>query len=470
MQLDDSQKIYTFIFALYLIGFVLFKWSHLDIAFFWDESWVYAPAISYMADNGPSIFPGKVDLYLTRGHPLFFHFLGGCWLSIFGKSMISYHGFALFISVFSLSAMFLSIRQLWDDKIAFFSTTFTGVQLMFLAQSSMVLPEVLVMILCFLSIYYSVTSKWKSYIVIGSLLLLTKESGLVCIMACNLFFFFRVVFSKSSFLEFGKSLLPYLSLIIFFIVQKLEYGWFFYPEHVDMMNFSLDAVKSKLAIILDVMFVQQYRVYFFGVVLVLTLLSFEQILRIKLYKSQRKFLVCSLIFILAYSLFSALNFITMRYILILFPFTFLFSSIAIVKSLEGIKFLSLGIYFTVISMFIYFHDERFPAFDANLSYLEYCPTQLELVEYLEENNYYNEAIYTDFLNETALKEKYAGYRSSTEKFTTLNDYENQHKPHFKIINSIESAGQKEALANQSNATLIQHFGDEQIWFELYKID
>ncbi len=181
MQFDESHKIYPITFILFLIGFICFKWSHLNIGFFWDESWVYAPAISYMADNGPSLFPGKVDLYLTRGHPLLFHFSGGCWLSLFGKSLVSYHLFPLTISVLSLSGMFLAIRQLWDDKIALFSTCLMGVQLMFLAQSSMVLPEVLVMILCFASIFYATSKYWKSYFIFGSLLLLTKESGVLII-------------------------------------------------------------------------------------------------------------------------------------------------------------------------------------------------------------------------------------------------------------------------------------------------
>ena len=41
----------------------------------WDEIWVYAPALTEMAEIGPTLLPGVLDAELSRGHPLLFHFL-----------------------------------------------------------------------------------------------------------------------------------------------------------------------------------------------------------------------------------------------------------------------------------------------------------------------------------------------------------------------------------------------------------
>jgi len=86
-----------FIILLILV-LILLKLSWLNLPFYWDEAWSYAMAIFDMANNGPTIIPGHADNLLTRGHPLFFYFIASSWLVIFGKTVVSAHIFALFIS------------------------------------------------------------------------------------------------------------------------------------------------------------------------------------------------------------------------------------------------------------------------------------------------------------------------------------------------------------------------------------
>ena len=56
-----------------LIGFIILKWDALFLPYFWDEAWVYMPAIRTMAEKGPSILPGSIEADLYTGHPLFFY-------------------------------------------------------------------------------------------------------------------------------------------------------------------------------------------------------------------------------------------------------------------------------------------------------------------------------------------------------------------------------------------------------------
>ncbi len=422
-----------------------------------------------MCDAGPSLLPGKVELYLTRGHPLLFHFIGGVWLKIFGKSFVSYHALPLFISVFSLSSGFYIIKTVLNPKVAFYSMSLLMCQLIFIAQSSMVLPEVLVMSLSFLTLFAFAKKNWTLYVLSGLLLLLTKESGVVCILACNVLAFAKVIFRKETVGYLIRSIIPYLSMLLFFGIQKWTYGWFFYPEHVSMMEFTPNLVLAKLESIGKDLFINQNRAWLFGIIFLSVMLSFEQMQRIKLNNFQKDFFLLGSIFTLGYILFSSLNFLTSRYLIVLFPFIIMGGVMVLFWSMEGLGKLAHVILWSLLIMFVCNHNERFPAKDINLSYLEYCPTQSKLVSYLEENNHYQDYIYTDFLNLSALQEPYAGYRKTSDIFIHLNKWDEQPSPYLKIINSVESGHEKSSLDDNPKAKLIQHFGDQNIWFRLYQI-
>ena len=85
-----------------LLVFVALKIPHLHYAYFWDESWPYAPALRAMYLHGPGLMPNAIDPELSRGHPLLFHALAATWMKIFGTSHVSLHSFALLISILFL--------------------------------------------------------------------------------------------------------------------------------------------------------------------------------------------------------------------------------------------------------------------------------------------------------------------------------------------------------------------------------
>src|SRR4051812_16040636 len=89
-----------------VVGFILFKIPHLYLPFYWDEAWVYAPAIKIMSQQGLSMLPGAIPVEYSRGHPLFFHFLGSGWIKLFGDNNFSVHCFALLISTLLILATY----------------------------------------------------------------------------------------------------------------------------------------------------------------------------------------------------------------------------------------------------------------------------------------------------------------------------------------------------------------------------
>ena len=85
-----------FIAAAILFAFLSFPL--IDVPFYWDEIWVYAPALTEMAEIGPTLLPGVLDAELSRGHPLLFHFLGGIFINLFGDDLTTFRLYALLIS------------------------------------------------------------------------------------------------------------------------------------------------------------------------------------------------------------------------------------------------------------------------------------------------------------------------------------------------------------------------------------
>lgn len=234
-----------------LLIFIALKFEHLFLPHYWDESWSYATAVHAMYEAGPSLLPGNVDPVYTRGHPLLFYFLSSSWLTVFGSTLFSKHVFALCISIAMIVTMFYIGKRLFQNVWAGLGlSTLWMAQSMFFAQSSMLLPEVLVALFTLLSIYSFSVQRWWSLALWLSLLLLTKESGLVVWGGIGLA---GLVVSRQSrdwgyFKKMVSSLsIPFIAIVAFFTYQYSVYGWVFFPEHVGMMRLSLGNIEQILS-------------------------------------------------------------------------------------------------------------------------------------------------------------------------------------------------------------------------------
>src|SRR6188508_3339693 len=93
-------------FLVVVIVFIYFKLQHLPLPYFWDEAWVYAPAVNHLYQHKLSLLPDAMPVDLSRGHPPLFHFLAACWQKLFGASIPSTPAFAVTVSVALLSVLF----------------------------------------------------------------------------------------------------------------------------------------------------------------------------------------------------------------------------------------------------------------------------------------------------------------------------------------------------------------------------
>jgi len=145
---------------LFLIGllaviiiFIGVKIPFLSLPYYWDEAWAYGPAIRTMESTGLGILPNALPPELSRGHPLLFHFLGAGWMKLFGTSVTAAHIFPLLVSVLLLVAVYAFGKKIFLSSKAGFTAAFAlALQPIFLAQSGLLSPEVLLALFSLVSV------------------------------------------------------------------------------------------------------------------------------------------------------------------------------------------------------------------------------------------------------------------------------------------------------------------------------
>jgi predicted membrane-bound dolichyl-phosphate-mannose-protein mannosyltransferase len=156
---------------------LIIKIPHLGFPFSWDESWSYYQAILKMAENGPTLLPGNIELIDSRGHPLLFYFVSSVWINIVPGVTIFTRVLPLLISVAVLVAFHQMLQKQTNPMVAAISTLLLSVQSLFLAQASLLLPEMMLTLWLILSLHFYLERRFWWFAFTGTLMILTKETG-----------------------------------------------------------------------------------------------------------------------------------------------------------------------------------------------------------------------------------------------------------------------------------------------------
>ena len=476
---------------LFIILFVVFKINHLQLPYFWDEAWSYIPAVFKMYEKRPTLIPGNVDPMLFRGHPLFFYFIESSWMKVAGTSIVSLKSLSLILSVLLMLATFylgIIIKDAWFGLIC---TICMSVQAIFVAQSSFVLPEVLVSLLTVgIFIAYFKKIVWME-IICSSLVLLTKESGIVIVVSVILFSFMEIAFPwfyeknndqnisifttsqrdnkigesvQRKILKLILRFIPLLFFFIFIILQKKQMGWFFFPEHINMMTTDFSHFLKKLQRITTYIFIQQGRLY-------LTLLGAISFLYV-LFRKRREmpifYLLHILFFIIGYIIFSALNFFANRYILSVLPFLVLIFVYPIFQ-LKGIsKWIPIALFLVIIIAIVrYTFTNKSPS-DHTLGFVDAVKVDQEVVQYCEQQHWENKIIMGYFLMHYYLNYPEIGYRGDTLSGSFQITPNLNSNPEIAIIPSLRLLDELIAIRNSPDWKLIKRFEKNQTWVEIYE--
>lgn len=465
-----TKNIYNIGLLLIIIILIVIKIPHLNLPFFWDEAWSYAPAVEKMYHAGPSLLPGKILDWFTRGHPLLFYFLSSLWLKIFGTSLIAVHSFPLLLSVLLLISIFYLGKIIYNEALGLISVLLFAVQSIFLTQSAMLLPEILMTLLSVLTIIGYISKKPMIEIIFGSLLVMTKETGIVlilCILLHRLIFYFLIERKNIDFLKIIKQLIissiPLLVITIFFIIQKIKMGYFFYPEHMGMLTLNLSSIINKFISIFNYMAIRQSR----------NVLTFITILTILYLLLKRKHLEIDwkpvgfiLLFIFFYILFSAVNFFTIRYTLSIIPLYLIICDYIILSVIKKYKIVSFVVFILIILFpFIYTVKTRNSS-DNTLGYINNVKVHKQVVEFCEKKNWYDTGISTHFLMTFNLKNPFLGYLNSDETFKHVNTTIDENSE-IVIISNIELNEKLEVIRHSKEYELIKRFEKDNAWSEIY---
>lgn len=426
---------------------------------------MYGPAVRLMAINGISLLPDALPVDLYRGHPMLFHTLNAIWLKIAGNTVFSAHIFNLLISCILIYVVYLFCKKFFNEQIGVAAAFVFSLQAVFLAQSTLVLPEVMLALFSLTALYFYLQNKYILYIIFSAAALLTKETGIAVIIACGIhyaYFKWDKRNSKFSYLKgMAKMVLPVIPFIVFLLLQKKMQGWYFFPEHIGYISLDFKEVWSKFMTryITFTFLLQGRNLLFFGLILSLGLL---------IYKKEKiphvEILVALLIFILIYSLIGSLNFFSKRYILSNIP-VFIVMSMGLAFTVFRNKFILWGFLAVyAVAQIQYIEDKNNS--DHTLGFADAVKANQSMVDYCLEKNMKNDSIAVFFIQARIMTDPLAGYIQKDEVFTKLTDRLNESK--YAIISNYDTRDDFLNHRKRKDVVLLKRFEYGKAWIELYK--
>lgn len=248
---------------LICVVFTLIKLPFLDLPYFWDEAWVYAPAVLDMLQNGPSLSPDSINPLLSRGHPILFHFLATCWMTVFGSSFVSAHSFSVFMALMLIISVYKLGESLHSKAIGFWAAFLLGVQPIFIQQAGFLLPEITLAVFVALTIKAFLEKKKWMFLLAGTCMLLTKETGILVIGMLGLIDLVDLVRSRNFQVKRLAQTIwigsPVVLAFGYFLVQYLQFGWFMFPEHVSMFDTDPETWSKKFNLVFSSLILEQER-------------------------------------------------------------------------------------------------------------------------------------------------------------------------------------------------------------------
>ncbi len=452
--------------VLSLLGMNAFALQYIHLGHFWDEAWVYVPALKEMSLKGVSLFPHTISVELTRGHPLLFHFIGGWWYKLFGLSNEAGHSYALLLANVTLVIIYLGTRKVVGPLGAFFTVLFIIVQPIFLTQSAMVFPEMMVTLFAVLAAFAYHQQRVSLFVVALSCLLYTKESGLVYFMAFLIWDLFRIIFLKDTFKLLLKYTIPVLVIIAHPLILYWNFEWFLFPEHTSLILDDIEDVKWQLRRVFEQNFHVQGREWLFFPIMALMVLesrirpfwvkliliaaafsAFKVLfikwvvpdwamililltaciappfvwlkLRVKEQTSQTTHLLAvGFLALVGYVIFSAINFFTIRYLLSSIVLTTILVSIGLWKSFIPV-WAKTVVSVVLVCVPLYYTATLRDVGEVNLGLYDDLQAQQNAVDWIVDNVSQDAWICTNFVSAHYLLYPHAGYLSEEERYQLL---------------------------------------------------
>lgn len=462
-----TKQVTNYIFLLPVILLIVIKIPHLALPYFWDEAWSYFPAIEQMAKTGPSLIPGAIPLEFSKGHPQLFLFLSSLWMKFTPNSILAERLLPLLISVSLLLIIYFELKKIVNRQAGVIAITLLSVQSLFLAQATMLLPEMLVALLLILSLLAFYRGHYIKYALVSSLMVLTKETAIIYAFVIGIFYLGNLLKQDKRGDFKWRNLLfiltPGIVYSLFLLLHYLSFHVFFYATHLNDINLSGQLVWKKIGNGFNVIFTHYGRLLISIIsIIVLILISIK---RLKIAHKRLLWLIITCIF--TFIVFSAINVFILRYLLgamVLFITGF---SVLIAEAIKN-KYIQTALVLLISAVSLFFSLTNKKITDSDLGYVQVVNLQEEMVHYCESNKLYDEPISASFNLMYALENPDLGYRTTQINFENLKNWDQyQHAKYF--IYDCTYDDPKNTLSDiKYNFKLLKSFRNEQAWGFIYE--
>lgn len=408
-----NNKIYPIGLGLILVVFAILKLSYLKLGCYWDETWPFSYAIYQLHEHWPLILPNTIDPYITRGHPLLFHFLVSTWMAIFGDSLVVAKAFPLFLSLLTLIAIYKFGEHFFSPRTGLLAAALLAVQAVFYSQSTLLLLEVQLTLFTILTFLFYFKKNRFLYILFGSFAILTKETGITVIAALGIWHLVNYLANIKStkfrdfFVEGLWIIAPIGVSFLYFVLQRILNGWFLFPIHVGFMSFDHTVILDKFEHGLYLIFKFQDK-KLITIFAVFSLIIAILLRSLTLSKKQWQIIHLAVWFLLLFNIFGSLNYLSDRYYLPAIA-VFIFLAVALISKVARNNFVwfFIAILLFGVSAKYLINDKGLS--DTDKGYKDVVKVHQKAINYLIENNLQNKNIYTHFILREAMKATYPGY-------------------------------------------------------------
>lgn len=405
---------------------------NLWLPYFYDEAWSYIPSIVKMKEAGPSLLPGVIPIDYCKGHPQFFFFISALWMKLVSGNIILMRLLPLLFSIGTILAIYLGLLKLANWESAFIASLLISVQSMFLAQAIFLLPEMLMTFLFVLSFFFFLDRRFLAYSITSTLMILTKETAIIFPVIFGIFYLLTLL-KKTNREKFRHRyllalMMPGIIYLLFLFLHYRAFGVVFYGDHLQYVlsdrPFILDKIHLAYThILLD--YGRRYIWICFIIGFIIWLMQKPQ---------NGSLVILGILSFLAFMSFSIFNFYSQRYGLVAIVLFIILAGF-IVGQLRFNQYIKVGITLILASVCLYYSLTEKQNADIDLGYVETIKIHKDLVQYCEENNFYDEPLSVSFNMIFALKEKDLGYVKGLREFTNVMDWKHYMKGHYYIYES-----------------------------------
>lgn len=425
-----SRSVLSLVFLSIVLGAVLIsRYPALNLPLFWDELGVYGQSVFYLLEHGVSIEPRALDPELSRGHPMLYVFVNALFTSLCGATIFNLHLFNLSIALCLILATY-ALGKLWvNEWVGCVAAALLAAQPIFHAQATLILPEMSLALAAVGMLYAYHKSYYILYILSGFIAVWIKETAIFIPGALLLLELVRFPAYKAQgnlFTWFKKTLWiasPWLGFGIFLIIQRAQNGWFLFPYHTSLFDWSPTTILSKLGWYLSFLFYKQGRFLWLILLFVALYRYFRTSLQSTKISNYAPYLSTAFVYVILLLAFSSTNAFLNRYLLLLYPVLAIAVAHSIFylfqgsnKELHSTKLQSWLVFSVLVitpwlipvKHFVY--DEH-PRFDRHIEL-----TNMAVRELMEQPIYHGRNIQCNFPLHNALLDDHAGFREDSLPF------------------------------------------------------